>query len=143
MNYIYGEKSINIERKRIIMKIKRMELSDCEKVAMKCIWDAREPVTCQEIREEMETRYGLEYSSTTVYTLLNSLQKKGFAGYKKRGVNFYYALKDKEDYQAEELAQAKSFWFNNSSSSMITALVKAGISEEERKEIRKLIDELD
>ena len=31
---------------------RRSELSECELITMKCIWDAKKPVTCQKVREQ-------------------------------------------------------------------------------------------
>ena len=55
---------------------KRSELSECELITMKCIWDAKEPITCQEIMQKLLVEYELEYKDTTVYTFLKNLKER-------------------------------------------------------------------
>ena len=43
----------------------RSELSECELATMKCVWDAEEPVTCQQVIERLRTEYGMDYKDTT------------------------------------------------------------------------------
>ena len=67
------------------------ELSDCELATMKCIWDAAEPISAQEIMEQLKIVYGLEYKDTTVYTFIKKLKEKGFVDSYRKGVTYYLA----------------------------------------------------
>ncbi len=126
------------------MKIKRPELSECELTAMKCIWDAGEAVTCAQIREKLREKYGLDYKDTTVYTLLKSLQDKEFVKSERRGVRYYEAVRDEGKYREEILKKTEDFWFSGSSVQMVAALLRTkDLSGEERKEIRRMIDDID
>lgn len=126
------------------MQIKRSELSECELTTMKCIWDAGEPVTCAQIMEKLQEQYGLDYKDTTVYTFLKTLKDKGFVASERRGVTYYIAVKAEESYREEILKKTEKFWFGGSAAQMVSTLLRSKeISEEEREEIRRIIDELD
>ena len=126
------------------MLVKRWELSECELIVMKCIWDEGTPVTCAQIMEQLEEKYALDYKDTTVYTFLKNLKDKGFVKSERKGVTYYTALKDEEEYKEEVLRKTEKFWFGGSSLQMISTLLRTGdVSDEERKEIKRMIDELD
>lgn len=126
------------------MQIKHSELTECEQTIMKCIWDAGKPVTCAQIMGELKGKYGLDYKDTTVYTFLKSLKEKKFVESERKGVTYYTAIKEEETYRQEILKRTEKFWFGSSSSKLISTLLRTKeLSGEERKEIKRLIDELD
>lgn len=126
------------------MQVKRQELSDCELIVMKCIWNEGIPVTCAQIMEQLKEKYGLDYKDTTVYTFLKLLKDKGFVESERKGVTYYIAVKEEEKYKEEVLRKAENFWFDGSASRMISTLLRAkNMTDEEREEIKRLIDELD
>ena len=126
------------------MKVKRSELSECEVTVMKCIWDAKEPVTCAQVMETLKEKYGLDYKSSTVYTFLKTLRENGFVSCEKKDLTYYMALKQEDEYRKEVLKKTKNFWFGGSPSKLLSALVEAEeISEKERKELKRLIDGMD
>lgn len=120
---------------------KRSELSEYELTTMKCIWDAGEPVTCQEIMEKLRKEYGLDYQDTTVYTYLKKLKQKGFISSYRRGVIFFEAVRSEEEYRNEQIEKMKQLWFKGSRKNMIAGIFEAGpFSPEEKEEIKKVID---
>ena len=126
------------------MEIKRSELSECELTIMKCVWDAKEPVTCPQIMTELETKYGLNYKDTTVYTFLKNLKNKGFVESERNGLTYYSPIRSEEEYRSEMLKKTEDFWFGGSIMKFASALVgMREISEEERNELKKMIDELE
>ncbi len=126
------------------MKVKRMELSECEIIVMKCIWDTGGAMTCQEIIKKIKDEYHLDYSSTTVYTFLKYLQDKGFVKCKKNGLNYYEAIKEEKMYREAVMDRTKKFWFSGSSKKMISALIHSEkLDEADKEEIKRMIDELD
>lgn len=126
------------------MQIKRSELSECELVVMKCIWDEKKPVTCAQIIEQLREKYDLDYKDTTVYTFLKTLKEKGFIQSERRGVTCYSPIKREEAYREEVLKKTEKFWFGGSSLQMITTLLQAeDLSSEEREEIKRMIDGMD
>ena len=134
--------STSIERK-CIMNL-RSELSECELATMKCVWDAGEPVTCQQVIERLRTEYGMDYRDTTVYTFLSNLKAKKFITSKRKGLTYYKAIRSEEEYRNEQLAKTEQFWFGGSSSKLVSALLQVKeVSKEEREELKRLIDGLD
>lgn len=119
------------------------ELSECELITMKCIWDAGHEVSCSEIMEVLRNEYKLEYKDTTVYTFLKKLKEKGFVDSYRRGVTWFVAARDEESYRAEQLRFARDFWFKGSTSKLVASLVSMDkLSPEEVKEIKELVREL-
>ncbi len=124
--------------------MKRLELSECELITMKCIWDSPEPITCQQIMEKLRTEYDLEYKDTTVYTFLKNLKDKGFVSSFRKGVTFYEAIRDEQEYRDEQLKRTRDFWFHGSYSELVSALFQMKhMGQREKDELKRMIDELD
>lgn len=122
---------------------KLSELSDCELLTMKCIWDAGESVTASEVITALRESYDLKYKDTTVYTFIQKLKDKGFVDSYRRGVTFYFPVRDKAEFCSQRLLKEKDFWFDGSTSDMISAIIQASeLSDEEKEKIKKLVDEL-
>lgn len=123
---------------------KRNELSECELITMKCIWDAGEPITCQQIMEKLRNVYNLDYKDTTVYTFLKNLKEKGFVTSYRRGLTYYEPVRSEQEYRDEQLKKAEDFWFNGSSFKLMSALFQMKkMNKKEREELKRMIDELD
>jgi predicted transcriptional regulator len=121
---------------------KNFELTECELLTMKCIWDAEEPITCSEIVVEMNERFHLNYKDTTVYTFLKKLMDKGFVKSYRRGVNFYSPARDRDDYRNGQLTFMKDFWFNGSSSDVVAAFCKnENMTAKDLDKIKRMINE--
>ena len=122
----------------------RSELSEFELATMKCVCDAEEPVTCQQVIERLRTEYGMDYKDTTVYTFLNNLKAKKFITSKRKGLTYYKAIRSEEEYRNEQLAMTEKFWFGGSPAKLVSALLQGKkVSKEEKEELKRLIDELD
>lgn len=120
------------------------ELSECELITMKCIWDANKPITCQEIMEKLRTVYRLDYTDTTVYTFLKNLKRKGFVDSYRKGLTYYLPIRNEQEYRDEQLKQTEKFWFNGSALKMVAALFQMKqMSTKEKEDIKRMIDELD
>lgn len=121
------------------------DLSGCEKLIMKIVWDASEDISTQEIIETLARRYGKEYARTTVVTFLQRLTEKGFVEtYRVGRVSYVRAIKDEERYKKSFLRGIRDFWFQGDLSNLFVALCEnEKISKKEIEKIRKVIDELD
>lgn len=119
---------------------KRSELTECELTTMKIVWDAKEPITCQEIIEQLSVKYGLNYKDTTVYTFLKNLKDKGFVDSYRKGITFYVPLRLEEEYRSVMLKKAEKFWFNDDFTDFIVALAKENcVALEDIEEIEKIL----
>ena len=54
------------------------EITDCEKVVMKCVWDSDHELSMQEITEMVNTQHGKNWKTQTVSTFLARLVKKDY-----------------------------------------------------------------
>jgi predicted transcriptional regulator len=122
---------------------KHAELSECELITMKCIWDAGHEVSCAEIMEVLKNEYKLDYKDTTVYTFLKKLKEKGFVDSYRRGVTWFIPARDEDSYRAQQLRFTRDFWFKGSSSGLVSELLSLDeLTPEERREIKELAEKL-
>ena len=102
--------------------MKENKLSNAEKLVMKVIWDAKEPVTCREVADTLRINFDHDYADTTVHTFLKNIKNKGFLTKQKnvpnryqqyiKGVNLFEASRDKEGFLKEELKDFIDLWFD-------------------------------
>ena len=98
-------------------------ISDSELEIMKCLWQAGKALSITEIRSELQGRMGWE--STTVKTLVQRLCTKGALLQEKKGVFYYSALIDEQEYKrwaAEHLMQKL---YHGSARELVAALLHA------------------
>lgn len=130
-------KSIDLEEGR--------DLTSCETLIMKTIWDEGGDISAIDLRRKLKERYGKDYSRTTLATFLIKMSDKGFVKNYREGRNAYvHAVKSEDDYKREMLEDTKQFWFEGKMADLISALFgKNKVSKEEIAEIRRQLDELD
>ena len=81
------------------------ELSACETLIMKAIWDYKEDIPLQKLLDTLRDQYGKEYARTTLATFLNRLIGKDFiTTYRKGRISFTHALTTEDEYK-ENLMQ--------------------------------------
>ncbi|MBQ9199109.1 MAG: BlaI/MecI/CopY family transcriptional regulator [Lachnospiraceae bacterium] len=120
--------------------MRKAEISDCELVAMKCVWDADEPVTCSYVIEQLKTVYDRDYAETTVYTFLKNLKTKGFIDSYRKGITYFVPKRDRNKFRDEQLIKTEKFWFDGSTAELITALLNAKeLSDKEKADIKKAV----
>lgn len=105
------------------MNRRTTEISQCELTVMKCIWDLKSEVTCAQVMEKLKEDYGLIYKDTTVYTFLKNLINKGFVTSENKGITYYTPVRSEVDYRTDILKQAKKFWFNDSVTDFVDAVL--------------------
>ncbi len=121
------------------------DITECEKVVMKCVWDSSNDLSMQEITEIVNTQYGKNWKTQTVSTFLARLVKKGYLKMYRKGRCFYYQpIVDKEEYKDDVLKEYVRFWNGGSMSAFVCGLFGKGIlSNSDREELKKKIDELE
>ena len=86
------------------------EITECEKVVMKCVWDSSQDLSMQEITEMVNTQHGKNWKTQTVSTFLARLVKKDYLKMYRKGRCFYYQpLVDKEEYKDDVLKEYVQF----------------------------------
>ena len=115
---------------------KKEELSECEMVTMRCVWNLGKDATAFNIINMLSEDYGLSYKETTVYTFLTKLKDKGFVKTIRKGVTYYVPLVSEQEYQNKMAKQYLRFWFNGN----VAAAVRAGIDGESlsRRELQNI-----
>lgn len=118
------------------------ELSACETLIMKAVWDAQEDISLKELKTVLKNRFGKDYSRTTISTFLMRLSEKGFVKTYRNGKNAYaHPLRKEEDYKNSLMNREMDFWFGGRPSALVASLYSDGqISQEDADEIRKILD---
>lgn len=93
--------------------INKGKLTNAEKVVMKAVWDGEGTVTCREVIDRLNSKYGHDYADTTVYTFLKNIRRKGYIVSQRKGVNVFEAVKSKEEFIEEEIGEFLDFWLDN------------------------------
>ena len=120
-----------------------LQLTKAEEQVMQILWMLQES-TVQDIRENFEYP---KPARTTIATVLNILENKGFAMHKSFGrVNVYYPVVEKKEYSKTQLFGMIKNYFNNSLPAMVSLFAKEKnlsldeldeLLEETRKELKK------
>lgn len=121
------------------MKKSLSPLGETEMEILHHVWESGE-ATVAEIQEKILAERKIAY--TTVMTIMKNLNDKGFLKYRKDGVTYVYsAAQEQENVQLNLVGKLIDKVFKGSSSALIQTLVKnENLSDEERAEIKKLID---
>ncbi len=121
---------------------KARELSGCETMIMKLIWDADGDIAVQDLIVRMRESYEKEYARTTMVTFLKKLADKGFVStYRIGRASFAHAEKDEDLYKQLLMLEELNFWFGGKLSAMIGSICGAkNISDAE---IQKTMDLLE
>ena len=129
------------------MSVKKTEkdISGCEKMIMKVVWDADRDLSTSEVIDALKVRYGKNYARTTVVTFIQRLIEKGFVTTYRRGrIAYIHAERDEKQYTLNFLKHIREFWFQGQLTSLVSALCEESKpTAEEVEQLRKLIDEMD
>lgn len=115
-------------------------ITDAEWKVMETIWDGS-PITSTQILDRLQPT--TEWSSTTIYTLLSRLEKKGAIKSKdKSSPKVYYPLVSKSEYREKETETFLDKLYDGSLKLFLTSFVgKNKLSSEELEELKEILDE--
>ena len=121
------------------------ELTNCEKLIMKVVWEAKEDISTPDTIEQLKVRFGKEYARTTVVTFVQRLVEKGYVTTYRRGrVSYIRPVQSEEEYRSRMLQDTMNFWFDGDCTEMISALCSdSNLNAEEVEKIRQIIDNTD
>ena len=124
------------------MKKSLTPLGESEMEILHHVWDLGEATVAQ-IQEKILQERKVAY--TTVMTTMKNLNDKGYLKYRKEGVTFVYsAAQEPESVQFNLINKMVDKVFKGSTAALVQTLVKSeNISEDELKEIKKLIDSME
>lgn len=119
------------------------KLSDSEFEIMKILWSRENPMTSNEILDEM--RGQRDWKLASLMTVLARMVEKGYV-YCDRSTrtNYYNAVVGEEQYKVGESEQLLDKLFNKSATRLIASLYQGKkFSAEEIKELRAYLDSLE
>ena len=102
------------------------ELSPCEALIMKLIWEAPQDIPVQDLIDQLRDDYKKEYARTTVVTFVGKLKDKRFVDtYRKGKAAFIHPLRTEDEYRAQLLKEEADFWFNGNVFDMVAAILQS------------------
>lgn len=132
-----------MEKKK--QNIAQEALTECEVLVMKVIWEGDEVMSIQEITSQINLKYKKDWKLQTVSTFLGRAVRKGYLEMKRNGRSFdYYPLVTEEEYGRREIVKCVEDWGNGSLGNLVASFAETGkLSAEERKHIRRMLDDMD
>ncbi len=127
------------------MRESKTNLTECEQLVMKVIWNSSEELTLPDIVKAVNDTYQKEWKPQTVSTFLARLVKKNFLTSYRSGRTFYYqSLISEKTYGNKMIENCVEFWSNNNAGDLLCALNEGRkLRADEVEKIKDLIDELD
>ena len=127
------------------MKKNKTNLTECEQLVMKVIWNSEEELTLPDIVKAVNETYQKEWKPQTVSTFLARLVKKNYLNSYRSGRTFYYqSLVEEKTYGHKMIENCVEFWSNNNAGDLICALSEERkLRKDEVDKIKQLINELD
>ncbi len=124
--------------------MKLENLTDCEELVMKTVWDAEEELSLMEVMARVNEKYHKDWKPQTVSTFLARLVKKGYLRHYRQGrVFFYQILVPLEVYKGELTNDYVKFWNHNNADEFLCALTEEReLRKDEIERIQKMIDGL-
>lgn len=106
------------------------------------VWELEEATVKQVQARILETR---DVAYTTIMTVMKNLADKGYLKYRKEGVTYVYSpAQEPESVQSSLIKDLVSKVFKGSPMELVQTLVNSEeLSDEERKEIKNMIDKLE
>lgn len=122
-----------------------LDLTECEVLIMKIIWESGEILSAQEITARVNKTYKKDWKHQTVSVFLGRIIKKGYLTSERRGrLFFYHPLITEAEYGEREIRKCVDFWSQGRADVFLSALHRTrNLTEEEKQELRSFLDELD
>lgn len=119
-----------------------VNLTDCEKLVMKCIWDVGRDMSLVETMSSLKEKYNKDWKRQTVSTFLLHLIQKGFlTSYRVGRVFYYHQEVELEAYKKQQTEEFLDFWYDGSIQVLFSTLQENGrITPEETENIKALLE---
>lgn len=119
----------------------KIQISEAEHKIMEVIWEAKEPLSSNDIRQRMDQRSAWE--RTTILTLIRRLVDKGFLKQEKRDVYYYSATVQREAYLKKETKEFVNRIYRGRSKDLIAALFEEkDLTKEDMAELKEYFQTL-
>ena len=125
--------------------MKFQNLTNCEELVMKTVWDSEEELSLMEIMQRVNDKYHKEWKPQTVSTFLARLVRKGYLRHYRQGrVFFYQILVPLDEYKGQLTNDYVTFWNHDNADEFLCALAnERPLRQDEVERIQKMIDGLD
>lgn len=119
------------------------ELTDCEQLVMKSIWDFDKEVSLPDILAHVNQKYKREWKPQTVSTFLARLVKKEYIKLHRHGRTFLYEVMiSATDYKTDLIKQYIDFWDDGNFEFFVTELCSSVNSREEIQMLKEAVDRI-
>lgn len=99
------------------------DISKCEQMIMKIVWDSDHELSTAEVISAMKERFGKDYARTTVVTFIQRLIEKGYViTYRKGKQSYVRPIIKEQDYVENMLKDICDFWFEGDKEKMINMI---------------------
>jgi len=124
------------------MKKSLTPLGETEMEVLHHVWELGE-ATVKEVQERILERREVAY--TTIMTVMKNLAEKNYLKYRKEGVTYVYSpAREPESVRFSLIRDLVTKVFKGSPKELVQTLVQSErLTEQERKEIKRLIDKLE
>ncbi len=108
-----------------MMQMQLKNLTDCEQMVMKTLWDAEKELSLMEITRRVNEAYHRDWKPQTVSTFLARLVRKSYLESHRQGRLFFYRiLVPQEEYVGEMAERFVDFWHHGSVEAFLETLEK-------------------
>lgn len=119
------------------------DISLCEKLVMKTIWDSPEDLALQEVLEKVNEENGRKWKPQTVSTFLARLVKKGFiSAYRKGRYSFYQPVVSKAEFLKATVEENAKFFAEGDMAEYACNLCDDILTDNDLERLKRKIDEL-
>ena len=125
------------------------DLTNIEMLIMKCIWDTPEELALSQLVRMVNERFDKNWRPQTISTYLAHLVRKNYLTMRRSGKVFlYHPEVTEEEYRSSQMDELIHYWGEpGTPTEFLSALFVKGEkeknSEENLKDLRSLMDELD
>ena len=118
------------------------DISACEKLVMKVIWDSTEELALQEVMDGVNHENGTNWKPQTVSTFLSRLVKKGFLNmYRKGRYCYYQPLVSKEDFWRATMEESAKFFTKGDLGELACCLCDDMLDAKDIEKLKKKLNE--
>ena len=118
------------------------DISACERLVMKVIWDSPEELALQDIMNRVNAENNKAWKPQTVSTFLTRLVKKGFLTlYRKSRYCFYQPLVSKQESWEATMKENASFFTGGDMGDLACALCKDMLNKDEMRKVKQRLEE--
>lgn len=119
------------------------DISACERLVMKIIWDSTEDLALQEVMGRVNEENGKAWKPQTVSTFLTRLVKKGFLSmYRKGRYCYYQPLVSKDEFWKATMQENARFFTKGDMGALACCLCDDVLSDKDIEKLKKKINEL-